>query len=840
MDNDTPPSHQHAEPAQASDPLRLIAAHSVDGMLIVDPHGLVRFANPAAARLFGRSVECLLGQPLGLPLVVGEATDLELLQPGGAVIFAELWVEPIRWQGGPAFLAALRDITARKRTEQLLIETQQLLRTALDSLSAQIAILDADGAIAAVNEAWRAGTRRDGDDGAPVGVGANYLALWENADTAEAPTAVVGLRDVLQGRRQRFSLEYALEQAGIRQWLAMHVSSCGERHWGRAVVALEPITERKQAEALDTARRRVLELVARQQSLETVTNELLAVATERHSDVAYVALSLRAADLFRSRAVGLDTAAATALDTLAQAEAPEQTAEDPPALSVVMADRLDSAVSAAGVVCCWRAGLRLSASGQMGELTLCRRAAARPTADDQRFFELVGQLLSIAVEQHEHMHRLAFQAHHDTLTGLPNRALFEDRLRQALEVARRTQHKVAVLFIDLDRFKQINDTFGHAVGDTLLVQLARRFEVCVRASDTLARRGGDEFMLVLPEISEVSQVTRVAHRLHEMLRMPFLVEGNELFLSASIGASVYPDDGIDAGTLQRNADAAMYRAKTTLRNSFQLFDASANQTARERLQLENYLRRAIERDELTVYFQPKVDRSGRLAGAEALLRWHHPELGAVPPTRFIPLAEELGLIVPIGEWCLAAICRKLSDWKRQGLPLVPVAVNISAIQFAQPSFLPMVAGTITRSGLDPTLFELELTESMLLGDLEALVRQLRDLRALRVALAIDDFGTGYSSLAYLQRLPLTTLKVDRTFVSRLGDEEDDGHRGIVSAIITLGRHLHLQLVAEGVETEVQHRFLAELGCDLFQGFLFSQPLPPGRFEQLLSVQSAGT
>ncbi|MCX7790844.1 MAG: EAL domain-containing protein [Chloroflexaceae bacterium] len=255
--------------------------------------------------------------------------------------------------------------------------------------------------------------------------------------------------------------------------------------------------------------------------------------------------------------------------------------------------------------------------------------------------------------------------------------------------------------------------------------------------------------------------------------------------------------------------------------------------ALERLQLESRLRRALERDELVLFYQPKVDRTGRLRGAEALIRWQHPKLGTILPSHFIPLAEELGLIVPIGEWCLREVSRQLREWQQKGLTLIPVAVNISAIQFAQPSFLPMVAATIASSGLDPALFELELTESTLFSDLELLLRQLHELRALGLALALDDFGTGYSSLAYLQRLPLTTLKVDRTFVARLDATAHNGSRGIVHAIVTLGRSLNLQLVAEGIETELQHRFLLDAGCDLFQGFLFGPPLPAARFESLL-------
>lgn len=829
------PLARNAETALSGDLLPLIATHNVDAALIVDGHGIVRFTNPAAAHLFGRPLERLMNQPFGLPLLVNRVSDIELLRPDGTVVFAELRVESILWQGCPAFLAALHDITARKRAEQLLIESQRLLRMALDGLSARIAILDQNGSIVAVNQNWRAALT-DADFPEPrAGIGANYLAIWAAATMPEAPGVTAGLRDVLHGRQTRFAAEYAVEHAGNRQWFAMHVSHCGDTPWGRAVVSLECITERKRAEAFDLARRRVLELVARQQPLAVVATELVALTRERYRDAAYVALALRHTDLFHAHDADLTMEVVATLEVFTRTAA-----QTPPSASDATLEITTIAVpestAAPAVLFCWRSRLQLNPNAPPGTLTICRRAMVHPDSDDLRFFELVNQLITIAVEQHERLHQLAFQAYYDPLTRLPNRVLFEDRLRQALEAARRTRHKVAVLFIDLDRFKQINDTLGHNVGDVLLVQLARRFEGCVRASDTLARQGGDEFMLVLPEIVETSQVAQVANRLHEMLRMPFLVNGHELFLSASIGASIFPDDGEDADTLQRNADVAMYRAKTTLRNSFQLFDPSTNRMALERLQLESRLRRALERDEFVLFYQPKVDRAGRLSGAEALIRWQHPTQGTILPGQFIPLAEELGLIVPIGEWCLREVSRQLGEWRQKGLRLVPVAINISAIQFAQPSFLPMVAATIAGSGLDPALFELELTESTLLSDLEPLLRQLHELRALGLALSLDDFGTGYSSLAYLQRLPLTTLKVDRTFVAQLDATPNNGSLGIVHAIVTLGRSLNLQLVAEGIETERQHRYLLDAGCDLFQGFHFSPPLPASRFESLLLHQ----
>ncbi len=815
-----------------------IVAETTDALLVVGEDGLVCFANPAAARLFGRPAAVLVGQPIGLPLPAEHSTDLEILRPDGVMI-AEIHVRPIIWFNEPATLAHLRDVTDRKRTEQMLLQSQQVLRAALDNLSAGIVILDSAGVIIAANRAWLDMIESTHSPERRTQIGESYLESCERAGPyhAAAGETAVGVGAVLRGEQPSFSIEYAVEGVAGRRWFSIRAAACGDG-WARAVLTHEEITSNKRQVILEADKRQILELIARQHSLATVITRVLEMVHDRYADLIYTALFLRGSGVFRSLAIGLGGEATAELDRWAAEPMSRAAVAAPPGIVVARPSDLSSQTlprhgELAGIAACWHAPLHEGSNSVQGQLILCKRSDPEPTADDLAFVELVGQLMAIAVEQHERTRQLAHQAHHDALTGLPNRLLFEDRLRQALEAARRSRHMAAVLFIDLDRFKQINDTLGHAVGDALLVQLARRFEGCVRATDTLARRGGDEFMLVLPDVTSAQQVTRVARRLHDMLRLPFLIDGNELFVSASIGASLYPSDGEDSDSLQRSADAAMYRAKSTLRNSFQFFDARVNRAALERLQLETHLRRAVERDELALYYQPKVNRRGRLAGAEALLRWRHPELGLIPPARFIPLAEELGLIVPIGEWCIGEICRQSRQWQRRGLPPVRVAANVSALQFAQPGFIPMLHQILDQSELDPTWLELELTESMLMGDVAAVSRQLSELRELQLTLAIDDFGTGFSSMVYLQRLPISVLKVDRSFVGRIGRPGDDNERGIVSAIVTLGHHLQMELVAEGVETDAQHSFLQGLGCDLFQGYLFSEPLPPTLFEHLL-------
>ncbi|NTV65950.1 MAG: bifunctional diguanylate cyclase/phosphodiesterase, partial [Oscillochloris sp.] len=341
-----------------------------------------------------------------------------------------------------------------------------------------------------------------------------------------------------------------------------------------------------------------------------------------------------------------------------------------------------------------------------------------------------------------------------------------------------------------------------------------------------------EFMLVLTDIANPQQVAKVAQRLRELLQPPFHIAGHELFVSASIGASIYPTDGDDADSLQRRADAAMYRAKHTLSNSFQFFDPAINQTALERLRLETYLRRALERNELDLYYQPKVNLAGQIVAVEALLRWKHPDLGMIPPARFVPMAEELGLIIPIGAWCMHRAFRQVRRWQRPGRPIA-VALNVSIIQFSQPGFIESLRNTLEESDLDPSLCILELTESMLIGDQASVTQRLNDMRALGLSLAIDDFGTGYSSLGYLRRLPISILKIDRTFVSDIGTAHDDSGRAIINSIINLAHHLGMHVVAEGVETLPQRDFLQSVGCDMIQGYFYSEPLPPPLFEHLL-------
>jgi diguanylate cyclase (GGDEF)-like protein len=449
----------------------------------------------------------------------------------------------------------------------------------------------------------------------------------------------------------------------------------------------------------------------------------------------------------------------------------------------------------------------------------------RYTERDKVLLEFVSGQVASAIERRKLADELFWQAHHDTLTGLPNRQLFRDRLGQALALAQRNRTQLAVIYMDVDRFKQINDTMGHAAGDELLRQTAARLQACIRVSDTLARLGGDEFTVVLTQITSSADAMRAARTMMESMRAPFLVGNRELFVTLSLGISIFPDDGAEGGALMVNADVAMYRAKEMGRDNFQWFDPEMNAAASERMEMESHLRRALELGELSLEYQPQCDRDGNGLGFEALRRWRHPRLGQVSPVRFIPLAEDSGLIVPMGEWALRQACAQAAQWRR-GHPSLRVSVNVSAVQFRRLEFIDTVRQALADTGLPPQALELEITESLLLQSARESSANLFELRALGVSVAIDDFGTGYSSLSYLHKLPISTLKIDQSFVREIGQGEMVGTEDapIIRTIIALAHNLGMAVVAEGVETELQRRVLLALGCEGLQGYLLHRPL----------------
>jgi diguanylate cyclase (GGDEF)-like protein len=469
-----------------------------------------------------------------------------------------------------------------------------------------------------------------------------------------------------------------------------------------------------------------------------------------------------------------------------------------------------------------------------GVLCICSKRPEAFGAEELNFLEATSSVLSTALQRIDSEARLAYLAQFDPLTGLPNRALLADRFSQMIVQARRRGSPLAVLFIDLDQFKDVNDTLGHAGGDALLQQVALRLQGAVRTGDTVARISGDEFAIVLTDLVRPEDAALVAQKIIDGLGTPLDVDGREVFVTASVGIAAFPADGVEAETLIGAADAAMYRAKQSGRNAYQFFTAEINQRSRARVQLGSELRRALEREEFVLFYQPRYQLASRQpSGAEALLRWKHPERGMVAPSEFIPVLEETGLIVPVGEWALRRACEDLKSWQSTAPRVGPVSVNLSARLFRQPDLHERIKLLISASGVDPRLVEFEITESQLMQDPQHGIDVMRALCDAGMSIAIDDFGTGYSSLAYLTQFPVSALKIDRSFVRDMSRDRIDGT--IVRTVIEMGHNLGFTVIAEGVETEEQATLLQRLGCEQAQGYLFGHPMPAEELARLYAA-----
>ena len=452
--------------------------------------------------------------------------------------------------------------------------------------------------------------------------------------------------------------------------------------------------------------------------------------------------------------------------------------------------------------------------------------------------ELLLRSMQYSIERKRYQEQLEYQANYDALTGLPNRNLLHDRLRQSV-FAQRYVRSIGVVFLDVDHFKFVNDSLGHNTGDKLLQKVAERLTASVRDGDTVARLGGDEFILILNDQTGQEVIYRAMQRIITKIAEPIDIDGQELLVTASAGISLYPQDGPDVETLLKNADAAMYRAKEKGRNNFQFYTAEMNRQVNERLKMETSLRRALERNEFELHYQPRIRvGDGALVGCEALLRWQHPELGLTLPERFIGLAEETGLIVPIGEWVIRSACAQARAWQKNGSAPLAVSVNLSMRQFKQEALASAIDDALRKSGLDPRLLEMELTESLVMQDTEAAILVLERLREIGVELSVDDFGTGHSSLSYLTRLPISALKIDQSFVQDVQGKGSPDEGIVAQAIISLAHNLKLKVVGEGVETGPQFEFLKNNACDEVQGYYFGRPMPPAEFERFAAKRGS--
>ena len=470
--------------------------------------------------------------------------------------------------------------------------------------------------------------------------------------------------------------------------------------------------------------------------------------------------------------------------------------------------------------------------GLYGVLTAHAKRVNKYSDDDVNFVQSIANVLAAAVERWESEQRFAYLAQFDPLTGLPNRNLFRDRLTQAIGRAQREERMTALVFLDLDRFKEINDTFGHAAGDRVLKDIAARLVSCLRESDTIARLGGDEFIVVLEEILDVSQAESAARKILSVFSQPVSLEGTDFYVTPSIGIAIYPADGVDGDTLLKHADIAMYQAKNEGRNNFQFYSSALSSAASDRLTVESSLRKALERNEFVLFYQAVVDlATSRISSAEALLRWRHPEWGLVAPDRFMKVAEQTGLIIPIGEWVMHEACRQLMEWRKAGVPTVEIAVNLSARQFRKTDLISMVSAALSANSINASQLKIEITESLLMENPDESIVMLHKLKAMGMQIALDDFGIGYSSLSYLKQFPIDILKIDQSFVH--GVPNNSGDSAMVKAMISLAHSLGLTTTAEGAETEEQIKFLRDHGCDRAQGYFFSRPIPAEEFEKML-------
>lgn len=608
---------------------------------------------------------------------------------------------------------------------------------------------------------------------------------------------------------------------------------------------IQDITERKLSESLEADRNRVLEMIISNESLVDILEELVIIVETQEPD-AFCSISLLRENHFYFQAGSMMAEPFfQAMDS--QPISPEtggcsSTAAytgDMVVISDITASNLwkknrDIAISHGIMACCSLPVI--SGKGEiLGVISVFYRKIWHPEDSVLKLLEVLARLAAVAIERRKLSEKLEHQARHDVLTGLPNRAAISEYLDQALIQASETGEKAAVFFIDLDRFKHINDSLGHPVGDRLLKEITERLKTCVNENSIIGRMGGDEFMYVQKQVSNREKIAETASSILELTVPPFEIKDQTLYLGASIGISVYPDDGNDAISLQKNSDTAMFYAKNDGGNRFCFFSQEMNMAAIERLEIENELRKAVEHKDFELHYQPKYNlKDNSLAGFEALLRWNHHTRGRVPPIKFIPIAEESELIIPIGTWVLHEACRQNIEWEKAGLGAFKIAVNVSVVQFLQDDFIELVEKTLEEFKLPAGRLELEVTESVVISDLSIVSDSLSKLQAIGVITTIDDFGTGYSSMSYLNQLPINCLKIDRSFIMKLTGEKDVSERGkmMVNTIVKLSHDLNFTVVAEGIEEQEHLEFLKEIDCDIGQGYYFSVPLSVEEVEKM--------
>jgi diguanylate cyclase (GGDEF)-like protein/PAS domain S-box-containing protein len=797
--------------AGADEALRKLASiveGSEDAIIGKTMDGLITSWNRAAEKMYGYTAAEAIGRHLSLLLPperqaetralmerIGNGLPVECLETqrltkAGCVLDVSLSISPIRDAKGQVTGASAiaRDITLRKRSDEQL----KLQSAALEAAANAIVITDFDGTIVWVNRAFTVMTGYSEKE--VLGKNPRLLKSEEQPESYYATLwSTISSGAVWKGEivnRRKDGTTY-IEEMTITP-VTRNVSNPANKYF---VAITQDISERKRSE----------EMLQNSENKYRVLFEDAADANWLMDETGFLDCNSAALEMFGYSAGAPMLHPADISPPNQPDGTPSRTAADQKIADAFLHGKKRFE---------W---LHQRKNGKVFPAEVCLTAltlSGRPT-----LLATVRDITDRKVAEE----RIQYLAYYDALTGLPNRTLLQDRLAKTLAGARRQKDKVALLFLDLDGFKNINDSLGHSVGDLLLQEVAERLKTWGREQDTVARLGGDEFLIMLTNVTDVPDAAVAAERLMDAMTAEFVVQGHLLKVSCSIGISIFPEHGKDCDTLIKNADAAMYNAKECGRNNFRFFMEDMNTQVVERLTLENSLRLALEREELFLVYQPQMDlATGKVTGLEALLRWQHPELGLVPPDKFIRIAENSGLIVPIGEWVLRTACAQAQQWQQQGLPAVTVAVNVSAIQFRQEGFCGLIRNVLCDTGLAPQYLELELTESLLLANADLMLSVIQELKAMGLTLAIDDFGTGYSSFSYLRQFRVSKLKIDRSFIRDVAVNADDA--AITAAIISIAKSLKLKVIAEGVENEAQMSFLRAHQCDEIQGYYFSKPL----------------
>lgn len=820
-------------------------------MIVLHQDGKFLYVNPAGVKLLGASsAEDLIGTPL-LDAVhpdyrevvrgrlrkmsdSGETAPLieeKLVRLDGSAVDVEVAALPTHYRGRPAVQVVARDITARKEAESALREAEAKYRGLVeDSLVGVYIIQDAHFRYVNPKFAEIFGySQREIQESCAVA----DLVQPEDRDLVREnlrrriSSEVRTIRYTFRGRRKDGST-VDVEVLGARM-----------EYEGRPAVigTLLDVTDRKRAERIQSALYRIAEEASAAESIEHLCPAVHRIVGElMDARNFYIALHDPETNTLSFPYLVDQWDASPGKRPLKRGltEYLLRTGHTLLATQEVFDDLVARGeVESVGHPSVDWLGAPLKSGGRtFGALVVQTYEDTKRFNDqDREILTFVSQQISNAIESKRAEEQIRHLAFHDALTDLPNRLLFNDRLTLAVAQAHRAEGRLAVMFLDVDRFKIINDSLGHRVGDQLLRLIALRVRECLREGDTLARLGGDEFIFLLPGVGEVSDAVKIARKVLQTFKRPFDVDGQELFITASIGVSLYPVDGSDAETLVRNADIAMYRAKERGRDNYQLYTSELNLRAQERMARENSLRSAIKREEFKLVYQPQVDlETWQISGVEALIRWEPPGRQGVSPSEFIPLAEETGLILPIGAWVLRVACNQAKAWQSMGYPPVRLSVNLSGRQFQQEDLVAQVADALQEAGLDPDWLDLEITETIAMDNADQAIATLRRLKSLGVNMTLDDFGIGYSSMSYLKRFPLDTLKIDRSFVRDIRSSKD---AAVIRSVIALAHGMNLKVVAEGVETREQMLFLKAHQCDAVQGYLYSRPLPPDEFARLL-------